>query len=216
MYLLRLSQTLILSIRLLTLSKENGRWDSASLMSPSRFPPSPPPPQLQYLMAHSQYSRQNNWNSVSQNHSLIILSTRQEKEGKKRKKEKKKSKALHQWKLFPLTDSFGGQISSSSFSLDEGMESCLISSSLWIGHWGGGGGESEIESEEGRNNLQVIVSAIILPKNKFLIIVICCFADKKAISVYFLISPHLLCHNAKYSCNISYNGNKKLLRGNCV
>lgn len=81
---------------------------------------------------------------------------------------------------------------------------------------GGGGGESEIESEEGRNNLQVIVSAIILPKNKFLIIVICCFADKKAISVYFLISPHLLCHNAKYSCNISYNGNKKLLRGNCV
>lgn len=145
MYLLRLSQTLILSIRLLTLSKENGRWDSASLMSPSRFPPSPPPPQLQYLMAHSQYSRQNNWNSVSQNHSLIILSTRQEKEGKKRKKEKKKSKALHQWKLFPLTDSFGGQISSSSFSLDEGMESCLISSSLWIGHWGGGGRERDRE-----------------------------------------------------------------------
>ena len=89
LYLLRLSQTLILSIRLLTLSKENGRWDSASLMSPSRFPPKPPSTQLQYLMAHSQYSRQNNWNSVSQNHSLITLSTRQEKEGEKRKTEKK-------------------------------------------------------------------------------------------------------------------------------
>lgn len=151
--------------------------------------PQPPSAQLRYPMAHSQYSRQNNWNSISQNHSLIILSTRQEKEGKKRKKEKKKIEALHQWKLFPLTDSFGGQISSSSFSLDEGMESCLISSSLWIGHWGGGGIKSEIESEEGKNNLQVIESTIIFPKNKFLIIVICCFADKKAISVYFLISP---------------------------
>ena len=54
---------------------------------------------------------------------------------------------------------------------------------------GGGGIKSEIESEEGKNNLQVIESTIIFPKNKILIIVICCFADKKAISVYFLISP---------------------------
>lgn len=36
-------------------------------------------------------------------------------------------------KLFLLTGSFGGQISSSSFFLDEGIESCWISSSVWIG-----------------------------------------------------------------------------------
>lgn len=45
-----------------------------------------------------------------------------------------------------------------------------------------------MESETGRNNLQMIVVIIIFRRNKFLIIVICCCVNNKMMSVYFLIS----------------------------
>ncbi len=72
----------------LTLSRE--RWHYAVLIAPNRLFPSP---QLQYLLAHLQYSHQNNWNPISQNNSVIILSTRLEK------KKRRKIEPPHNWKL---------------------------------------------------------------------------------------------------------------------
>lgn len=95
------------------------------------------------------------------------------------KEKRRKSRGLPQLWLVPLTDSFGGQISSSSFSLAEGMESCLIFSSLWTGREK----KSEIKSDMSENNSQGPVRIIIT----FLIIVLCC-CDNKTTRVYFLNS----------------------------
>lgn len=64
---------------LMTLSKENGRRDYALLIAHYRqFPSS----EQQYLMACLKYSLKNNWNSVSENHSVITLSMRLEEKKK--------------------------------------------------------------------------------------------------------------------------------------
>lgn len=117
-------QRVSVSAFLLTSSKENGRRDNDLLITPHPVP----------TAATSDDSfatfTPNNEHSKSQNYSVITLQVQHRKE--KGGGAGGGVQPLHRWKLFSLTDSFDGQISSSSFSLDEGMESCLISFSLWI------------------------------------------------------------------------------------
>lgn len=151
-------------------------------------------------MAHFQYSGQNNWNSIWQKHSVIILTTRL---GKKKKKKEEKSNHFISGSCFHLPTPSAARFLLLPFFWTRGWRAAWfpLHSELATERENKRKREikGDVESEKGRNNSQVIV---IIIKNKFLIIVICCCADNKATSVYFLISSiHCaIIHNTHAIC----------------